>query len=127
MAGFYLNGIYWRVSYVDPYDKYLVDRTKHLRLATTDVRSHHIRINEDIEGELLTKVLLHEIGHATMASYGLLDELHRFVKREYWVESEEWVCNLIAEYGALILHSAYEALGDKVWDYIPSQIDRMLS
>lgn len=62
-----------------------------------------------------------------MASYGLLDELHKFVKREYWVESEEWVCNLIAEYGALILRSAYEALGDKVWYYIPSQIDRMLS
>lgn len=127
MNGFHLNGLYWQVRFVRPDSKYLVDRTGNYRLATTDVRLHCIWIDAKLSGQLLVKVLLHELGHATMASYGLIDELHRFVKKDYWIYAEEWICNLIADYGALIFRSASEALGDDIWDYIPREIDRMLS
>lgn len=127
MDSFYLNNIYWKVSYVRSDSKRLIDRTGNVRLATTDIRLHQICINENLSGKLLTKVLLHEIGHATMASYGLISDLHKFVKKEYQVEAEEWVCNLIADYGAMIFRSAVKVLGDKAWDYVPREIDRILS
>lgn len=126
MDGFYLNGLYWKVRFVRPNSGYLVDRTGNYRLATTDVRLHYIWLNEDLSGSLLVKVLLHELGHATMASYGLIDELHKLVKKDYWVDAEEWICNLIADYGALIFESAARTLGDEIWDYIPKEIERVL-
>ena len=106
--------------------RYLMDRTRNYRLATTDVRLHYIWLNENLSGRLLVKVLLHEMGHATMASYGLIDELHELVKKEYWIEAEEWICNLIANYGALIFESAAKILGDEIWNYIPKEIEQIL-
>lgn len=127
MDGFYLNGIYWRVRFVNPNSIYLMDRTRNMRLATTDISSHYIFLNDRLEGDLLIRVLLHELGHATMASYGLIDDLHRFVKKDYWIEAEEWVCNLIADYGAIIFLSASKTLGVDVWNYIPRKIDHLFS
>lgn len=34
-----------------------------------------------------------------MVSYGLFDEIERFVKPEYQEYAEEWICNFIADYG----------------------------
>ena len=98
-----------------------------MRLATTDISSHYIFLNDRLEGDLLIRVLLHELGHATMASYGLINDLHRFVKKDYWIEAEEWVCNLIADYGAIIFLSASKTLGVDVWNYIPRKIDHLFS
>ena len=127
MDGFHLNGIWWKVRFVNSSSEYLTDRTGNYRLATTDVRLHYIWIDAKLSGRLLVKVLLHELGHATMASYGLIDDLHRFVKKDYWVDAEEWICNLIADYGAMIFLSASNVLGDSIWDYIPKQIDSLLN
>lgn len=82
-----------------------------MRLATTDIRLHAIYIYEGLSGSLLRRVVTHEMGHAVMASYGLIEELRRFVKPEYQIEAEEWVCNLIADYGLLILSRSAEVVG----------------
>lgn len=82
-----------------------------MRLATTDIRLHAIYIYEGLSGSLLRRVVTHEMGHAVMASYGLIEELKRFVKPEYQIEAEEWVCNLITDYGLLILSRSAEVVG----------------
>ena len=74
MERFYLNGIPWRVYYVQSDCPYLVDRTGSRRLATTDIRTNTIYIYEGLSGSLLRRVTIHEIGHAAMKSFGIIDE-----------------------------------------------------
>ena len=62
-----------------------------------------------LHGEALKRVLTHEVCHCAMMSYNLIEDIHRMVLPTYWVEAEEWVCNLIADYGASILERANEA------------------
>ena len=125
MERFYLNGILWRVYYVPSNSSYLVDRTGNVRLATTDVRLHNIYIYEGLSGELLNRVIIHEIGHAVMASFGLISELHKLVKPEYWIEAEEWGCNLIADYGSLILQTSEDVIRDS-FDILPRAFEATL-
>ena len=79
MNSFYINNYLWLVYFVDPYSPELVDRTGQLRVATTDPLTHTIYLSEDLSQDFLQRVLLHELGHVTMISYNLLDELHRMV------------------------------------------------
>ena len=46
-----------------------------------------------------------------MVSYGLLDGLHRLIPEDSWVDVEEWVCNLLANYGREVVHAANVAVG----------------
>lgn len=125
MERFYLNGIPWRVYYVQSNCPYLVDRTGSRRLATTDIRTNTIYIYEGLSGSLLRRVTIHEIGHAVMASFGLISELHQLVKLEYWIEAEEWVCNLIADYGSLILQTSEDVIRDS-FDILPRVFEATL-
>lgn len=123
MERFTLNGILWRVYYVPKHSLYLVDRTGNTRLATTDIRLHTIYIYEGLSGELLFRVTAHEMGHAVMESFHLTEELHVLVKPEYWVEAEEWVCNFVADYGALILSRSTMAIGN-AFDILAEYFDQ---
>lgn len=64
-------------------------------------------------------MLLHELGHATMVSYGMLPELHRMMRPAYWIEAEEWICNLLADYGAMIFWKASDQLGYDILEWQP--------
>lgn len=126
MERFCLNGIPWTVCYV-PYDSsYLVDRTGNLRLATTDIRLHTIYLNEGLSGNLLMKVTFHEIGHAVMTSFGLIEELHRLVKPEHWIEAEEWVCNLLADYAEVVVRTGYTVTGYEAINRVVDAFNRCL-
>ena len=92
--------------FIDPYDDELIDRTGSLRVATTDPRTHTIYLSRSLQGDFLKTVFLHELGHAIMISYGLLEELHRMVIPKYWIECEEWICNFLADYGPIIFQLA---------------------
>lgn len=116
---FILNGDIWHVMFVDRYSDYLIDRTGSRCLATTDTDSMTVYLSNDLSGNLLMRVLVHEIGHAALHSYGLDDELHRIVKPDMWIEAEEWVCNLIADYGARIMEAASGILANKKAIAIP--------
>lgn len=127
MNSFYMNGYLWQVKYVSPDNPMLVDRTGEQRVATTSPSSREIYMLKTLHGDFLQRVLCHELGHAAMISYNMLDEIHRMVKPRYWIEMEEWICNFIADYGLGIFRIAYGVLGDDAWNLVPSEIERLFS
>ena len=96
---------------MSPHDSVLIDRTGQRTLAVSDYSTMTISIANNLYGELLNRVFIHELGHCVMFSYGLLPELHRMVKKQYWVEAEEFVCNILADYGQFIIGTARDVLG----------------
>lgn len=124
---FLMNGFLWKVQYVKPESDYLTDRTGTLRVATTDPKTQCIYLSNTLKGEFLTRVLLHELGHCVMFSYGLVKQIHTMTKPKYWIEMEEWVCNFIADYGWKIFSTAKTVLGDDVWVYMPYELERLIA
>ena len=127
MKSFYMNGYLWRISFVDPNSDYLVDRTGKLRVATTDPVTYHVYLSDELSGDFLNRVLIHELGHCAMISFDLLDDIHRMVKHQYWIEAEEWVCNFIADYGLKIFSVAYSILGDEAWIFVPYELEKLIA
>lgn len=80
MDRFSMNGYLWRIKFVNPNDKMLMDRTGKMTLATTDPNLATIFMSRSLSGALLIKVLIHELGHCALVSYGLLDDIHKVVK-----------------------------------------------
>lgn len=103
MEIFYINNIHWKVYYVSSDSHFLIDRTGTKCIATTDVKRKIIFIECNLSGETLKKALLHEITHAAMDSYGLLEDIHKMVPRKNWIFVEEWLCNFIYNYGIEIM------------------------
>lgn len=124
---FSMNGYSWTVEFVDPGDPTLIDREGDVTLATTDPEDFTVRLSSDLTGEMLLRVLLHEIGHCALFSFGLLEDIHRMTKPRYWAEMEEWVCNFIADYGLFIFSAAYSVLGVHAIDIVPIQIDKFVA
>lgn len=122
-----MNGYLWRVCYVDPNDPMLVDRTGHLTVATTDPNTFCVYISRDLSNGFLQRVLIHELGHCALFSFGLLDDIHRMVQPRYWVEAEEWVCNFIADYGMKIFSTAYSILGERAINIVPYEVERFVA
>lgn len=123
---FYMNGYLWRVEFVSPDSDLLVDRTGTLTVATTDPTAYRIYLSNALEGEFLIRVLAHELGHSVMVSYSLLDDIHRMVYPNHWIEAEEWVCNFIANYGWQIFTTAYSILGYEAIDILPNELERLI-
>ena len=122
-----MNGYLWHIAFVNPSSAKLVDRTGTSTLATTDPTVMRIYISDELSGQELATVLVHELGHAALFCYGLLPDIHRAVKRQYWMEAEEWVCNFIADYGMRIFSIAYEVMGENAWMFIPYELDRLIA
>lgn len=122
-----MNGYLWKIRDVSPNSPLLVDRLGESCVATTDPRTRCIYLSNQLKEDFRTRVLLHELGHCVMFSYDLLDEIHRMVEPEHWVETEEWICNFIADYGREIFRTAYDTLGDEAWLFIPYELERMIA
>lgn len=101
----------WRITVTSNTDARLVDQTGVFRLATTDPKTNCIYLSEKLSGDLLHYVLIHELAHCVMISYGYSDFIRKVVKQRYWVESEEWVCNTIARHSKEVLGIADDILG----------------
>lgn len=123
---FYMNEYLWRVEFVSPDSDLLVDRTGTLTVATTDPTTYRIYLSNTLEGEFLIRVLVHELSHSVMVSYSLLDDIHRMVYPNHWIEAEEWVCNFIANYGWQIFTTAYSILGYEAIDILPGELERLI-
>lgn len=124
---FYMNGDLWRVRFVSPNDNVLIDRTGQRTLAVSDYSTMTISIASNLHGELLNRVFIHELGHCVMFSYGLLSELHRMVKKRYWVDAEEFVCNVLADYGHFVIRTARDVLGNQFTYVSPVGMERMIA
>lgn len=124
---FYMNGDLWRVRFVSPNDNVLIDRTGKRTLAVSDYSTMIISIANNLHGELLNRVFVHELGHCVMFSYGLLTDLHRMIKKRYWVDAEEFVCNILADYSHFVIGTARDILGNKFTYVSPVGAERMIA
>lgn len=121
---FKMNGDIWTVQSVRNWDQKLVDRTNTLKVATTDPGNLHVYLSEDLHGDFLMTVFIHELGHCALWSYGLLEEIHRMTKPEYWVDMEEFICNILADYGYQVFKIAFRTMGYDAWKEIPKTFER---
>ena len=127
LTRFIMNGYLWKVKFTYPSDPILIDRTNTITCGVTDLDTMTIYLADNLHGDFLNRVLIHELGHCAMFAYNLLPELHRMVKRKYWIEAEEWCCNLLANYGNEIYSIAYSVLGDEAIRFIPYELERLVS
>lgn len=123
MNTFSMNGDSWSVIRVSRNDPMLVDRTNTRTVGTTDPVTKTVYLSLDLSGDFLIRVLIHELGHCALISFGLIDDIHRMCYPDCWIEAEEWVCNFIADYGFKIFSSAYKTLGWKALDQIPTGLE----
>lgn len=122
-----MNGQFWKILFVDPRSPYLIDRTGDLKLATTDPKTHAVYISSELYGDMLNRVLTHELGHCAIFSYDLLDDIHSVVPLDYWIDAEEWVCNFIADYGFKIFSVVHSVLGKKAWLFAPNNVEQFVA
>lgn len=122
-----MGDLLWRVCRCLPDDSILVDRTGRLTLATTDPETLTVYLSEELTGEELNRVLVHEMGHCALYSFDLLKTIHRMTYPAYWIEAEEWVCNLIADYGMQIFSAARHVLGEAALDIVPREVERLIA
>ena len=124
---FYMNGLRWNVRWTKSTDPILVDRTGSLTVAVTDPDSMTIYLSNQLSGSFLNRVLIHELGHCVMYSYGLVNEIHRMCKKRYWIEMEEFCANLLADYGNQVFGLAYAILGNKAIHIVPYEMERLVA
>lgn len=124
---FYMNGLRWRVKFTYPTDPVLVDRTQTLTVAVTDPDTMTIYLSNKLRGDFLTRVVLHELSHAMMISYGYLEQIHRYCKKRHWVDMEELIANLIAQQAKEIFERAYDIVGDEAIRFVPYELQRLVA
>lgn len=127
MQPFIMNGYFWRVQTVPPDSPMLVDRTGTVTVATTDPDTQCVYLSDRLEGSFLKRVLLHELGHVVMLSYGLILSIRANLPERLWIPAEEWCCNLIADYGEEIFAKAYSILGQDAWNLVPNEIAKIVN
>lgn len=127
MNTFFMNGDLWKIRFVDPSDPVLIDRTNTRTVATTDPATYSVNLSNELGGDFLVRVLIHEIGHCAIWSFDLVSDIRRMVKPEYWIEAEEWICNFIADYGRQIFEAAYNFLGYDAISFVPYIINKKIA
>ncbi len=88
-----LNGVDWKLKFVNPYDSNLFRNDGSLTVGMCDSNLRTIFINENLGGDFLRKVLCHELTHAAMFSYGIM----------LTNDQEELVANVLSTYGNEII------------------------
>ena len=121
---FYMNGFHWNVRWANPTDPILIDRTLTKTVAVTDPDTMTIYLSNKLCGGFLTRVVLHELSHAMMISYGYLEQIHRYCKKRHWVDMEELIANLIANQAKEIFQRAYDIVGDDAIRFVPYMLEQ---
>lgn len=127
MDSFMVNGDRWRIERVSADSTYLIDRTDTRTVATTDPATMTVYISDRLHGSMMARVLIHEIGHCVMVSFGLIEELRAMVYPSQWVEAEEWVCNFLADYGMTAFMIASRAMGGDAIRCVPHAMASLAS
>lgn len=91
---FLINNIYWKLAFVAPNFPLLQRVSGEYSIGACDNLTRTIYINEFLQGDLLKKVLCHEIVHAAMFSYNV----------DLTVQQEQLVADLISTYGEEIIY-----------------------
>ena len=91
---FIINVIYWKIAYVSPDFPLLQRMSGDYTIGACDNLTRTIYINNNLTGQLLRKVLCHEITHAAMFSYNV----------DLSIEQQQLVADLISTYGDEIIY-----------------------
>lgn len=124
---FVMNGYLWTVQFVQNNDQRLMDRTGKMTVATTDPESLSVYLSEELTGDFLMTVFIHELAHCALWSFGLLSTIHQMTKSEYWIDIEEFICNFLADYGLKIFKIGYKTMGYDAWKNIPKEFERYIA
>ena len=90
---FLINNVYWKLSIVPENFPLLQRPNGSYTLGSCDSLTRTIYISQNVHGNLLKKVLCHEITHAAMFSYNV----------DLSIDQEELVADLISTYGDEII------------------------
>lgn len=88
-----------------------MDSNSHKTLKRSGKRKSNI--NKAIGRDYDIRVLIHEICHCVLYSYGLLYDIHKAVKKDYWILAEEWICNFLYDYGLEAQQVGIDMLDEK--------------
>ena len=91
---FNINNIYWKLAFVAPDFPLLQRRNGEFTIGACDNLTRTIYISNILQGNLLKKVLCHQITHAAMFSYNV----------DLSIEQQELVADLISTYGEQIIY-----------------------
>ena len=91
---FLINNVYWKLAFVAPNFPLLQRMNGDFAIGACDNLTRTIYINNTLTGNLLKKVLCHQITHAAMFSYNV----------DLSVEQEELIADLISTYGEEIVY-----------------------
>jgi len=91
-----INGIEWRIEFVDPTDSNLKRTDGSTTVGCTNLNTQTIYLSDLLNGDFLKKVIRHELCHAFAFSYGISMTL----------DEEERLCDFIATYGIEIIELA---------------------
>lgn len=102
-----INGCNWRVAFVPGNSRKLIRQDGSRTIGMCDCNDMAIYLFDGLHGALLKKVMLHEVTHAAIFSYGVYMDL----------EQEELFCDLLSTYGEEIIDVVdgfFSALG-RLW------------
>lgn len=91
---FLINNVYWKLAFVSPDFPLLRRMSGEYSIGACDNLTRTIYINETLRGDLLKKVLCHEITHAAMFSYNV----------SLTIEQEEIIADIISTYGEQVVY-----------------------
>ncbi len=91
---FLINNVYWKIAFVSPDFPLLQRLNGDYSIGACDNLTRTIYLSNQLYGELLKKVLCHEITHAAMFSYNVNLSL----------EQQELIADLISTYGEEIIY-----------------------
>ena len=102
---FMINGKTWYIRLVQSNSHMLMRSDRSYTVGMCDRETQTIYVSDALHGRFLRKVLLHEICHSAMFSYGI----------DMSVDQEELFCDLLSTYGDEIIaitDSVFKALSE---------------
>lgn len=91
---FLINNIYWKLAFVSPDFPLLQRDNGEYTIGACDNLTRTIYISNTLQGQLLKKVLCHQITHAAMFSYNV----------DLSIQQEQLIADLISTYGDEIIY-----------------------
>lgn len=92
--GFEINGIQWKIEFVQPGSACLTRSDGSVTVGVTDLKRNTISLSKRLRGAFLRRVLAHELCHAFCMSYDVYMP----------IEEEERLANWISLYGTELVY-----------------------
>lgn len=91
---FTINGINWRISFVEPSSAYLKRSDGSTTVGMTDWDTNTVYVSKYLKGTFLERVICHELCHCFCFSYGITID----------IETEEFLADWISLYGKELVY-----------------------